>query len=407
MLKKVIIVLCLLDLNVIQAKRMQQRLEEVKEILEYPAQIKPISSMPPAEQDAIKKRLDEQLRAPVENAWDTRVDDLFKLATVNPELARSYFRKMSEKMVVQDVKPIEIVQEKQVEKPAEQKPAEQKTVEEKPVESILPAGEQPMKTSTQKAPPRKFGPKPTPTTESKEVPTTQLPSGEEGMKISTKPAPPRKGGAPSGGPKKTLTPSSSVKTTTGPAAGKKEVAPKVIEQIFSVPKLQVLDNDKLMELFNDLLNKLATDPRNWNAIIVEKVKEDTKYGSKTYNVYGAPIAKWTNDMNTLKKVLVSKGIMSEAQTTKEITERIAQVRSEKTAKPVTTTQPEEKPQEALTQDDLVKLIKELLANPKPTDIGWVVSIKGNIKALDKINHDEALKYHDQFIKITKEKPFLK
>jgi len=56
---------------------------------------------------------------------------------------------------------------------------------------------------------------------------------------------------------------------------------------------------------------------------------------------------------------------------------------------------------------LVTLIKVQLREPKADQIGWVVSIKGNIKALDKMNHEEALKYHDQFIRLTKEKPFLK
>ena len=40
--------------------------------------------------------------------------------------------------------------------------------------------------------------------------------------------------------------------------------------------------------------------------VIEKVEEKTKYGSKIYNVYGAPVPEWTNDINTLKTVLVSK-----------------------------------------------------------------------------------------------------
>ena len=68
---------------------------------------------------------------------------------------------------------------------------------------------------------------------------------------------------------------------------------------------------------------------------------------------------------------------------------------------------EEKPKEELTEQDLVRLIRGLLADPKKDQIGWVVSVKGNIKALDKINHEAALEYHNQFITLTGERPFLK
>lgn len=417
----------MLIIGVVDAKRM--RIKDVENLLAHPTQV--ATRIISVDQDAIIKRLDEQLSSPVEAAWDDRVDDLFNLATVNPELARSYFKKMSEKMVITDVKPIEVVVEKPAEKPTqkeEQKEEQkiivpeknqepQKVIEEKepskvpviekPIEPTLPVGEKPMEKSTRPAPPRKFGPKPE-VVEGAQGETAQVPSDNEAMKPFTRPAPPKKGGAPSGGPKKTLIPSSSAKATTpGSVEGKKEVAPKKVEQIFSGPKLQQLSDDKLVELFNELLDKLRTDPRSWNAMDVVKMEEKTKYGSKTYNLYGAPIAKWTNDINTLKKVLVSKNIMSEAQVTQTIAECIAQVRSEKKSQQVVSKEQQEKPQEELTGEDLAKLIKAQLTDPKPTEIGWVVSIKGNIKALDKINHEEALKYHDQFIKITKEKPFLK
>jgi hypothetical protein len=389
-------------------------LGDVRKLLEEP--IKPAAIIPSVDQEAIIKRLDEQLLAPIESAWDARVDDLFTLATVNPILARSYFKKMSEKMATTDVTPVEVVTQKPAEKPAIEpikepevkaepekmieKKAEEKAPQEKPTETVLPIGEEPMKKSTRPAPPKKFGPKPGTAEIPQNTTEPSLPMGQEPMKVSTKPAP--KKGAPSGGPKKALTPA---KTPTTPTAEK--AAPKVAEQIFSVSKLQALDDDTLIKLFRDLLDKLGSVPTNWNGMVVEKVEEKTKYGSKVYNVYGAPVAKWTNDINTLKKVLISKKIMSEGQVAQEIKDRIVQVRSEKNVAPVTPIQPAEKPKEELTEEDLVRLIKAQLAEPKQDQIGWVVSIKGNIKALDKINHEAALEYHNRFIKLTGEKLFIK
>ncbi|HLJ31808.1 MAG TPA: hypothetical protein VKU36_05180 [Candidatus Babeliales bacterium] len=408
-MKKMIIILIIISMHIIDAKQMR-RLVDVRELLEKPTI--PAVVIPQVDQEALIKRLDEQLLTPVESAWDMRVDDLFTLATVNPPLARLYFKKMSEKMAATDVTPIEVVVQKPAEKPTIESTKEpeikgepekivEKKAEEKPTETVLPVGEEPMKKSTRPAPPKKFGPKPGAPETPESATEPSLPVGEEPMKVSTKPAPKR--GAPSGGPKKALTPTS--KTSTKPEIEK--IAPKATEQIFSVSKLQPLDDDTLIKLFRDLLDKLGTVPSNWNGMVVEKVEEKTKYGSKVYNVYGAPVAKWTNDINTLKKVLISKKVMSEEQVTQEIKDRIVQVRSGKNVAPVTTTQPEEKPKEEFTQEDLVRLIKAQLAEPRQDQIGWVVSIKGNIKALDKINHDAALEYHNKFITLTKEKPFLK
>ena len=128
-----------------------RRLTEVKTLLENP---QPVVALPVVDQAAIVKKLDEQLLSPVESAWDERVDDLFSLATVNPELARSYFKKMSEKMAVTDVKPIEVVEQKPEEKPSFDK---LRTSGEKGVEPTLPTSEEPMKKAVgAQAPPKKF-----------------------------------------------------------------------------------------------------------------------------------------------------------------------------------------------------------------------------------------------------------
>src|SRR5260221_6345989 len=176
---------------------------------------------------------------------------------INRELARDYFIKMRATMESTEVKPV--------------------------VDSTLPVGEEPMKKATGRpAPSRKPG--------APKVEPTEIPAGEEPMKKSAMPVP-RKG-APSGGPKKALIPT---KEGSAKPAASKETAPKVVEQVFSKSKLEQLDNDKLFELFNDLLEKLGSVGTNWNSTIVEKIEEKTKYGQKTYNVYGAPVAKWKND----------------------------------------------------------------------------------------------------------------
>jgi hypothetical protein len=73
----------------------------------------------------------------------------------------------------------------------------------------------------------------------------EVPSSE-GMKKGSLPAP--KKGAPRGGPAKNI----GVKTEVAQPGVPTKVAPKV-EQVFSASKLQELDNDKLVEIFNDLL----------------------------------------------------------------------------------------------------------------------------------------------------------
>lgn len=333
----------------------------------------------PIEKEIIMQRLDKQLNLPLDSVWeDDQINNLFDLAKIDPTAARDYFKKIHIKMINSIPQPSDVVTDKPIVLPKETLP-------------IISVDEPMKKAIGRQAPPKKFG-----DTKVEEVPV--IPTEEEPMKIASK-----KGGAPLGGPKKPVVvgeakePSSNVKNIP-------IVAPKVVEQIFSVSKLKDLPNDKLIELFEGLLEAL---PKSWNNQVVEKVEEKTKYGSKVYNVYGAPLPKWLNDINTLKKVFISKNIISEEEITKRIADRIIQVRVEKNVKPPVTVVVEEKPKEELTEQDLVRLIKGLLSLPQPDQIGWVVSVKGNIKALDKINHNAALEYHNRFVTLTKEKPFLK
>jgi hypothetical protein len=335
-----------------------------------------IISAPTIDQGAIIKRLDDQLNSPVESAWNDRINDIFDLAMIDRDLARDYFVKMRSKMESPDVKTIQ--------------------VEEKVV-STLPAGEEPMKRATGKPAPSR---KPAVLKEGTiGMSQAEVPSSE-GMKKGSLPAP--KKGAPRGGPAKNI----GVKTEVAQPGVPTKVAPKV-EQVFSASKLQELDNDKLVEIFNDLLEKLGTVLSNWNGKAVERVEEKTKHGYKVYNVYGAPDTQWKSRSDTLKKVLIAKNVMPQADIEQKIADRIIQVRAEKTVKPIVIAQPEEKPKEELTEEDLVRLIKVQFAEPKVDQIGWVVSVKRNIRALDQLNHASAMEYHDKFIQLTKEKPFLK
>jgi hypothetical protein len=345
----------------------------------------PIPSPMPApmmkiDQDAIKKRLDEQLRSPIESAWNDRVNDLFDLAMVNRELARDYFIKMREKMLELGVKPVELVERSSV------KPVEEKT-------------EEPMKRAT--GPGKPAAPKIEPTEVPKTETTESIPSGEA-MTISTKKAPPRRFGQK---------PVEVPKTEIGKdvAVGKemkqetKAKTPVKTEQIFSKPKLKELDNDKLLELFKGLLNELGTVLSNWNGMFVEKVEEKTKYGSKIYNVYGAPVSDWTRKIDTLRDVLSDKNIMTKEESKRQKEDRIAQVRAEKAAaKPVV--QPEEKRTEEITEADVVRDIKELLAKPADSrDARWETAMQANIRRLKPLNPAEAEKYRDQLNKLMKNK----
>jgi hypothetical protein len=374
---KKIIMLTLAMAPCVDAKIMR-RAQDVAPVLPQPVVVTPesvrVNPVPVQhiDQDAIKRRLDEQLRAPVESAWNDRINDLFDLATVNRELARDYFIKIREKMASVGLKPTE--------------------------EFKLPVGEEPMqKTEGHRAPPRK-----------KEVvgePKKEegIPSGDEPMQKGKQPAPSRKPGAPSGGPAKKI--GGDVKVPVKPGVVKKEetAKPGLItgNESFGKAQLMKMENDQLMALFNEYLEKL---PKYWISTATEKIEEP---GKMIQVVRGLPNDRWKNNMNTIKGVIITKNLMPEAEIAKKIVDRTVQVRIEQTAKPAVTTQQEEKPKEELTEEDLVKLIKMQLAEPKTDQIGWVVSTKGNIKALDKLNHAAAMQYHDQFINLTKEKAFLK
>lgn len=223
------------------------------------------------------------------------------------------------------------------------------------------------------------------------------PSATTPMQKGTPPPPPMKKGVtppppgPMGGAKK----------SAGAAVPQKK-AEKPQEQIFSTPKLLPLNDEKLLELYTELLADL---PKQWNGMIEERVEERTKYGSKVYIVRGIPMPEWTNNIETLKKVLIDKKIKTKDVVEKEIAERIAAVRVEKTVRPVVV-EKEQKPSEELSEQDIEVLIKQLFEKPKTTEMSWIVSVKGIIKTLFKVNQALAREYEDKFIELAKEKRFL-
>ncbi len=180
-------------------------------------------------------------------------------------------------------------------------------------------------------------------------------------------------------------------------------APAKPKQIYSKAKLDPLPNEKLLALYEELFTDL---PTNWNGQAVEKVEEKTKYGTRVNILYGMPVPTWLNYMGTLKRNIIARGLKTEPEIEKEINDRIAVVRAEKNVKPAALRQAEEKPSEELTEADIVKLIKQLFDAPKTTEMSWMVSIKGNIKALFKLNQRLARDYEKQFMQISGERRFL-
>lgn len=377
-MKKIIGVLIVIPMFFVDAKQ-TRKMEDVEELLRRSAAQQPIPAVK-IDQAALIKRLDEQLRLPVESAWDDRINDLFDLAMVDRELARQYFVKMRDAMAVTDVKPVEVVVEKKAaekkeeatkikpvkgveEKPKskpEAKKAEITSVEKKLTE--LPAGEK----STE------IGPK----HETTEGIATGKESVTEGsMPVSRKPAPSRLPAKKIGGAVK---PGS----VTKKSEKKLEVAkPGIVltgEESFGSKQLEKMENEELINLFNEYLEKL---PRYWNSTITEAATK----------LWGTPNDRWKNNVATVKKVIISKGLMPEAEMTQKIADRIVQVRKEKSVKPTEAVQPEEKPKEAITEDELVKEIEDQLAKKTLTTPEFA-AIKSKIRTLGGFNKEKAAEY---------------
>jgi len=164
-----------------------------------------------------------------------------------------------------------------------------------------------------------------------------------------------------------------------------------------------MENSALLELFNKHLDTLD---KNWNEQSNEIVKVKTAYGTKTEMIRGVPELSWSNTLNTIKKVIIEKNLMTESEVTKKIEDRIKEVRAEKIKKP--TVVAEEKVAVGLTQHDLEQQLNALFGNPQTTQMSWLVSVKSAIKKLDALNHESALKYQEDYIQLMpKERRFIK
>ena len=169
--------------------------------------------------------------------------------------------------------------------------------------------------------------------------------------------------------------------------------------------LRKMDDTTLLALFDKHLQDLE---KHWNEQSNEVVKVKTRYGERSEMVRGVPEVLWNNTLNTIKKVVLEKQLMSEADIIKRIDERIAFVRAEKAKKATTIQVKEEKPVEEDTQQDIERRLKGLFAEPKITEIPWLVNVKSAIKKLDVKDHQAALKYQEEFIKVLpQEKRFIK
>lgn len=182
--------------------------------------------------------------------------------------------------------------------------------------------------------------------------------------------------------------------------------PAIVKKPALTPSvLRKLDGQEVLKLFNEHLDGLKN---SWNILVEERVEVKTKYGSRVEIVRGAPDLGWKNIVNTLKKSLVEKKVMTNDECDKKINERIDQIREEKKSMKADVSSVVEKVSEEETQVDVERQIKNLLSDPKTTEISWMVGIKSGIKKLDKLNHDAALKYQEDFIKVMpKEKRFIK
>ncbi len=210
------------------------------------------------------------------------------------------------------------------------------------------------------------------------------------------PPPPPMPGGPSappvaGGPKPPLMPG--------------KITPKT--PAITPSSLRKMSNQELLDLFAKHLGELE---KNWNDRAEKRIEVPTKYGKKIEIVRGDPELGWNNIMNSIKRVIVERNIeqFSESKIIKQIEDRIAAVRAEKTKRPAQLAVKEEKRVEEITQADVERQIKMLLADPKTTEMSWLVGIKSAIKKMDSFDHAAALKYQEEYIELMpKERRFIK
>lgn len=196
---------------------------------------------------------------------------------------------------------------------------------------------------------------------------------------------------PTGGPKPPALP------------GGKPAQPKPV--VMTLAALNKLSESELRALFDTHLNELKNE---WNGMSEKRIEVKTKHGSRVEIVRGEPSSGWNNKVDTIRKSLVNRTIMTSGDVDKKIQDRIDQVRAEKKTSLPSGGTISEKPSEEITQKSVEQQLNILFSNPKVDEMSWIVGAKSGIKNLNTFDHAAALKYQEKFIELLpKEKRFIK
>jgi hypothetical protein len=311
-------------------------------------------------------------------------DLIFDLAAVDRNLSQEYLKKIRIKTT-----PVVLPQSAKSTAPTAETAKTVAKEEPKPTEGKAPIAE-PMKRGTPPATPPLLRPSSAKATED-----TQGFGGQAagGMKQGTPPPPPggmKKPGNAGGPPPP---PGPMIKKGKNAPAQKGQAAPVVpkgpdpltITGSYSAGQLAKRSNEEIIELFNKLLDALGTNPDFWDAAKKE------------------PKLDWNNKISTAKKALMDQKRNLALNGEQMIKDRIQQVRIEKAQQGLekqNAAQMAEKKVEKLeyTQEELVAKIDALKKRMDPSDFKWLIEFQGNIKKLDKINHEKAAEYEAEFIK---------
>lgn len=346
----------------------QQPVEKGKEA---PTLVPPTQSDNNAKKE-IEKKLDDLLQQKmIDELWYTGVNNLiFDLAVIDRNLSNEYLKKVRQKTVTI---PVKIVS------PALDSESVQKNT---PAISPLP----PKNQSPQPREISKGSPPPPPPSGGIAKGGIPLPPNS-GVKKGTPPPPP---GPMVKGAKATP----AAKGKSSPVISPKGPDPLTIRESYGAKQLEKRTNEEVIELFNKLLEALGTYTDFWDAV-QKKPKLD-----------------WENKINTVKKTLVDPKRNISIDAAKAIADRIVQVRTDKAKEglakqAMAEKKEEEKEREEFSESELIAKIESLKKREKVNEMNWLIEFQGNIKKLDKVNHEKALSYQNEFIKkFTGQRPFL-
>lgn len=349
--------------------------------------IRPAASTPAAptlllSKNGIVAQLDEKLRSTtIDDAWHEQVNNLiFDLALLDRNASQEYLKKIRAKM-----SPVIVLQPSApIVEPAKKEPA------------ASPAPPVPTMPATPVSEPMQRGtPPPPPPAVKKNIPA---PPSAGGMQKGTPPPPPpapvagaKKGGTPPPpppppGPMVKGKKGSASKEKASPAApAAKGPEPLLVTVSYGAPQLAKRSNEEIIDLFTKLLDALATRGDFWDAIKKE------------------PMPEWRNRIDTVKKALSDPKRNITMNVVQMIEDRIKQVRTEKAQQGLQKQESAEKEKQKsempeYTREELIAQIVALKKRADPSDFKWLIEFQGTIKKLDKLNHEEASQYEDEFIK---------